>query len=156
MTSIKEIINNVLFICGIIVVVFLYLLTNAEVLFPSWCGCHSLGDDFYALDWEKRNQIVVYCPKNELYGNTAYDGIPLVDTGEYDLVSIKYNNNYIAIIAHNKNFDYQTYCIFDKRSIKTIPKDSINMNFIERHMYICANENEFNTFCKLKNVILAP
>ena len=130
-------------------VIVVVLFHHSETLFPSWWGSHSLGDNFYAMDWDGGNQIVVYCPNPR--GKTAISGLYLIKKRNMDCIDIKYNDTYIAMIAHDMHTGKLEYYIFDKRCIEGIARDSVTYDKLQAGLEQFPNENQYKEQCqKLK------
>lgn len=133
-------------ICCISIVV---LFQHCETWFPSLCGSHSLGNNFYALDWEGGVQLVVY--HSSPHG-PAYGGIEFIretpSAPNHGCVEIKHNKTHIAMKVIDKNTDKLYYFLYDKRCIANIPKDSISRADLIKGL-VELNESQYIEQCRI-------
>ncbi len=125
------------------------LFQHCETWFPSLCGSHSLGNDFYALDWDGGVQLVVYHPNPH---GPAYGGIEFVrdahSAPNHGCVEIKHNETYIAMKVIDKTTDRLYYFLYDKRCIANIPKDSVNRSDLIKGLKEL-NESQYKEQCRM-------
>ena len=137
--------NSIVLIISALVITLVVVFSYSEIWFPSIWGCHSLGGNFYALDWDGGNQIVVYCANP--HGKTIYGGAPIIGKENTDCIEVKYNDQYIAMIAHDLCGHELDYYIFDKQCVAGLPEDSVTSSVLRKGLVEMADSLQYNQLC---------
>lgn len=145
--------ENVIAIVAIICIISIVVLfQHCETWFPSLCGSYSLGNNFYALDWDGGVQLVVYHPNPH---GPAYGGIEFIRDASgwlnHGCVEIMHNETYIAMIVIDKDADKLHYILYDKRCIANIPKDSVCVSDLLKGLHEL-NESQYKEQCRMLNL----
>ena len=134
---------SILLACLLVIVI---LFRHSEDYFPSFCGSHSLGNNFYALDWEGGTQVVVYC--SNLHGKTCYGGLLLLQNTNMKCIDIRHNDTYIAMVARDITTNQLEYYIFDKRCVAGIHEDSVHYDIIQLGLTHLSDELQYREQCE--------
>lgn len=140
--------NRIIYTSLAIVFFLLLLIRYSELLFPAWYGSHSLGGNFYALDWDGGNQIIVYCIMPR--GKTAYGGIRLIDDSNIDCIDIRYNDRYIAMITHHVYTKELKYYIFDKTC--AMNNEPITSMHLQKGLLELPDRIRYEEQCKIRHL----
>jgi len=116
-------------------------------------GSHSLGDNFYAIDWDGGMQLIVYNPNPH---TLAYGGIEFLQdtlgTTNHGCIEIKHDDTYIAMVVENKDFKEVHYYLYNKECVANIPKDSITSSTLLKGLQELSNECAYKKQCEILNL----